>query len=79
MVAIESQSLNDLYLLIGRLEGKVDRVLVEQQSIKEMASNNNTRIQRLEKDRAMVYGAAAVLGVVGSVVIWLITKFTGNP
>ena len=30
---MENQSLNDLYLLIGRLEGKVDRVLVEQKNI----------------------------------------------
>ena len=62
----ESQSLNDLYLLIGRLEGKVDRVLVEQQNIKAMATSNDARIQRLEKDRAMVYGSAAVLAFVGS-------------
>ena len=47
--------------MIGRLEGKVDRVLVEQQNIKDMAANNDSRIRQLEKDRAMVYGSAAVL------------------
>ena len=69
---MESQSLNDLYLLIGRLEGKVDRVLVEQKNIKDMTVNNEARIRQLEKDRAMVYGSAAVLAFVGSALMWFI-------
>jgi hypothetical protein len=69
---MENQSLNDLYLLIGRLEGKVDRVLVEQQNIKDMSVNNEARIRQLEKDRAMVYGSAAVLAFVGSALMWFI-------
>mgnify|MGYP006407540157 FL=1 len=58
--------------MIGRLEGKVDRVLVEQQNIKDMAANNDSRIRQLEKDRAMVYGSAAVLAFVGSALMWFI-------
>jgi len=69
---MENQSLNDLYLLIGRLEGKVDRVLVEQANIKDMSVNNEARIRQLEKDRAMVYGSAAVLAFVGSALMWFI-------
>jgi len=69
---MENQSLNDLYLLIGRLEGKVDRVLVEQENIKDMSVNNEARIRQLEKDRAMVYGSAAVLAFVGSALMWFI-------
>lgn len=69
---MENQSLNDLYLLIGRLEGKVDRVLAEQQNIKDMSVNNEARIRQLEKDRAMVYGSAAVLAFVGSALMWFI-------
>lgn len=69
---MENQSLNDLYLLIGRLEGKVDRVLVEQKNIKDMSVNNEARIRQLEKDRAMVYGSAAVLAFVGSALMWFI-------
>tara|TARA_R110000824_G_scaffold3640_1_gene17207 strand:- start:467 stop:703 length:237 start_codon:yes stop_codon:yes gene_type:complete len=72
MSDMESQSLNDLYLLIGRLEGKVDRVLVEQKNIKDMTVNNEARIRQLEKDRAMVYGSAAVLAFVGSALMWFI-------
>jgi len=69
---MENQSLNDLYLLIGRLEGKVDRVLVEQANIKDMSVNNEARIRQLEKDRAMVYGSAAVLAFVGSALMWFL-------
>ena len=69
---MENQSLNDMYLLIGRLEGKVDRVLVEQKNIKDMSVNNEARIRQLEKDRAMVYGSAAVLAFVGSALMWFI-------
>ena len=69
---MENQSLNDLYLLIGRLEGKVDRVLVEQKNIKDMSVNNEARIRQLEKDRAMVYGSAAVLAFVGSALMWFL-------
>ena len=74
---MENQSLNDLYLMIGRLEGKVDRVLVEQQNIKDMAANNDSRIRQLEKDRAMVYGSAAVLAFVGSALMWFINHLVG--
>ena len=69
---MENQSLNDMYLLIGRLEGKVDRVLVEQKNIKDMSVNNEARIRQLEKDRAMVYGSAAVLAFVGSALMLFI-------
>ena len=33
------------------------------------------RIKKLEKDRHTIYGAAAVLGIIGSVVIWVISNF----
>ena len=36
---------------------------------------HDTRIKKLETDRHMVYGAAAVLGVIGSIVIWVISNF----
>jgi len=37
-----------------------------------MAANNDSRIRQLEKDRAMVYGSAAVLAFVGSALMWFI-------
>lgn len=69
----------DVYLILGRLEGKLDSVMTVTEKQWSSIEYHDTRLVKLERDRAMVYGAAAVLGVVGSVVIWLITKFTGNP
>ena len=69
----------DVYLILGRLEGKLDSVMTVTEKQWSSIEHHDTRLVKLERDRAMVYGAAAVLGVVGSVVIWLITKFTGNP
>ena len=68
----------DVYLILGRLEGKLDSVMTVTEKQWSSIEHHDTRLVKLERDRAMVYGAAAVLGVVGSVVIWIITKFTGN-
>jgi len=68
----------DVYLILGRLEGKLDSVMTVTEKQWSSIEHHDTRLVKLEQDRAMVYGAAAVLGVVGSVVIWIITKFTGN-
>tara|TARA_R100000750_G_C2265939_1_gene65625 strand:+ start:82 stop:321 length:240 start_codon:yes stop_codon:yes gene_type:complete len=68
----------DFYLILGRLEGKLDSVMTITEKQWSSIEHHDTRLVKLERDRAMVYGAAAVLGVVGSVVIWIITKFTGN-
>ena len=68
----------DVYLILGRLEGKLDSVMTVTEKQWSSIEHHDTRLVKLERDRAMVYGAAAVLGVVGSAVIWIITKFTGN-
>tara|TARA_R100000306_G_C4365905_1_gene137629 strand:- start:316 stop:555 length:240 start_codon:yes stop_codon:yes gene_type:complete len=68
----------DVYLILGRLEGKLDSVMTVTEKQWSSIEHHDTRLVKLEQDRAMVYGAAAVLGVVGSAVIWIITKFTGN-
>tara|TARA_R110000787_G_scaffold183973_2_gene295796 strand:+ start:6626 stop:6856 length:231 start_codon:yes stop_codon:yes gene_type:complete len=66
---------NDMYLILGRLEGKLDSVMVITEKQWDTIEKHDTRIKKLEKDRHMVYGAAAVLGVIGSVVIWVISNF----
>jgi len=68
----------DVYLILGRLEGKLDSVMTVTEKQWSSIEHHDTRLVKLEQDRAMVYGAAAVLGVVGSAVIWIITKFIGN-
>ena len=66
---------NDMYLILGRLEGKLDSVMVITEKQWDTIEKHDPRIKKLEKDRHMVYGAAAVLGVIGSVVIWVISNF----
>tara|TARA_R110000787_G_scaffold51454_4_gene121967 strand:+ start:1781 stop:2026 length:246 start_codon:yes stop_codon:yes gene_type:complete len=69
---------NDVYLILGRLEGKLDSVISITEKQWDSIKHHEMRLVKLERDRSMVYGAAAVLGLVGSVVIWIITKFTGG-
>ena len=66
---------NDMYLILGRLEGKLDSLMVIIEKQWDTIEKHDIRIKKLEKDRHMVYGAAAVLGVIGSVVIWVISNF----
>ena len=69
---------NDMYLILGRLEGKLDSLMVVTEKQWDTIEKHDTRIKKLETDRHMVYGAAAVLGIIGSVVIWIISNFVRN-
>ena len=64
----------EIYRVLGRLESKVDSLLIENRRFESILNESSKRINRLEHDRTMVYGAAAVLGVIGSAVIWVISK-----
>ena len=64
---------SDLYLLLGRVEGKVDQILAEQNRFETMLTSNERRITRLEKDRAVMYGAATVLAFIGSGIMWFVS------
>mgnify|MGYP005815699419 FL=1 len=68
----------DFYLILGRLEGKLDSVMTITEKQWSSIEYHDKRLVKLERDRSMVYGAAAVLGVVGSIVIWIISKFIGS-
>ena len=65
----------DMYLILGRLEGKLDSVMVITEKQWDTIEKHDTRIKKLEKDRHTIYGAAAVLGAIGSVIIWAISNF----
>ena len=69
---------NDMYLILGRLEGKLDSLMVVTEKQWDTIEKHDTRIKKLETDRHMGYGAAAVLGIIGSVVIWIISNFVRN-
>tara|TARA_R110002110_G_scaffold289063_2_gene503376 strand:+ start:509 stop:733 length:225 start_codon:yes stop_codon:yes gene_type:complete len=64
----------EIYRVLGRLESKVDSLLIENRRFESILNESSKRINRLEHDRTRAYGAAAVLGVIGSAVIWVISK-----
>lgn len=66
---------SDMFLILGRLEGKLDSVMVITEKQWDTIEKHDMRINKLERDRSLVYGAAAVLGVIGSIVIWIISNF----
>jgi hypothetical protein len=68
----------DMYLILGRLEGKLDSVMTITEKQWNTIEKHDARIKKLEKDRHTIYGAAAVLGVIGSIVIWVISNFVRN-
>lgn len=66
---------NDVYLILGRLEGKLDSVMTITEKQWDSIEKHDKRIKVLEQDKSLVYGAAAALGVLGSLVIWVISHF----
>jgi hypothetical protein len=63
----------DVYLLLGRLDGKMDLLIREQNQIDGLITKNEERIRVLEKDRAVVYGAVTVLAFIGSGLMWIVS------
>tara|TARA_R110000824_G_C14917327_1_gene647328 strand:+ start:437 stop:664 length:228 start_codon:yes stop_codon:yes gene_type:complete len=68
-----SDDKQDMYLLLGRLDGKMDLLIKDQAQIDVMIAKNEERIRTLEKDRAIMYGACTVLAFIGSGVMWFVS------
>jgi tetrahydromethanopterin S-methyltransferase subunit G len=64
----------ELYRVLGKIESKIDSFISDIHRIETNLSNTSIRVDKLEKDRAIIYGAASVLGLIGSAVIWIISK-----
>ena len=69
------QSDQDICLLLGQLDGKIDQIIRDQIRVEKMIVKSEERINRLERDRAIMYGAAAVLAFIGSGLRWVISHF----
>jgi|TARA_R110000824_G_scaffold154334_5_gene326432 hypothetical protein len=69
------QSDQDICLLLGQLDGKIDQIIRDQIRVEKMIVKSEERINRLERDRAIMYGAAAVLAFIGSGLMWVISHF----
>ena len=71
---IEDTEFPQIYRVLGRLESKVDSLLEENHRFEQILKETSNRVSKLEHDRALVFGAASVLGLIGSAVIWVISK-----
>jgi hypothetical protein len=58
---------DELFLAIGRLEGKVDSLLVIQQRTQEELKDHDIRLRSLEHSRGYMLGWAAAIGAVCSI------------
>ena len=58
---------DELFLAIGRLEGKVDSLLVMQQRTQEELKDHDIRLRSLEHSRGYMLGWAAAIGAACSI------------
>lgn len=65
---------DELFLAIGRLEGKVDALLSMQQYQQDQLKDHDSRIRSLEHSRGYVMGWSASIGAFTSAIITFIIK-----
>jgi hypothetical protein len=67
---------DELFLAIGRLEGKIDSILAQQSRQNDELKSHDERIRHLEQSRSHILGyAAAAGGVLGLVANYAIKAF----
>lgn len=64
----------NLFLALGRLEGKVDSLLALQKSQEEQLRTHDERIRTLESSRSFIMGGAAIVGAAASAVVNFLIK-----
>jgi hypothetical protein len=62
----------EILLALGRLEGKVDALMSRQSRHDKELAHQERRIRHLEQSKAWLFGAAACIGAVVSVVVTVI-------
>ena len=69
---MSSERHDELFLAIGRLEGKVDSLLAMQGHQQEELKDHDARLRNLEHARGYVMGVSAAIGAIVSVAgTWL--------
>lgn len=71
---MEQQPDKEILLALGRLEGKVDALMSRQSRHDKELSHQERRIRHLEQSKAWLFGVAACIGGVVSVIV----TFIGN-
>ena len=57
---------HELYLLLGRIDGKLDAALQRQERSEAVLEALDKRVSSMERSRAYLWGAAAVAGAVAA-------------
>jgi hypothetical protein len=66
---------DELFLAIGRLEGKVDSILAQQSRQNDELKAHDNRIRALEHSKSFTMGWAAAIGAAVSIAANYLTKF----
>lgn len=62
----------DLLFSLGRLEGKLDAILKNQQSLENRIIDHDVRLRELESSKSAIYGVAAFVGSVAASAVSLV-------
>lgn len=73
-----ADSTEQLFLALGRLEGKVDSLLNYHAKMEEQLRLHDDRIRNLEHHKHFVLGIAAVVGGIASVIVAFVSKIIGT-
>jgi HAMP domain-containing protein len=70
---------DQLFLALGRLEGKVDSLLALKQKLENQLDAQDSRLRDLEHSRGILIGIAAAAGAAVSAIVSFFVKLTGTP
>jgi hypothetical protein len=65
----------ELYIALGRLEGKVDALLNLQRMHEEQLKNHDDRLRKLEDHKHYTIGIVAVIGAGVSLAVTILSRF----
>lgn len=73
-----NESNEQLFLAIGRLEGKMDSLIALKQKLEEQVLAQDERLRSLEHSRSSFFGVTAAIGAVVSAGVAFLTRYWTN-
>lgn len=66
---------DQLFLALGRLEGKVDSILTFNTKLEEQIQAHDERIRSLEHHKHFILGISAIIAAGASVIVGILSRF----
>ncbi|HUU42162.1 MAG TPA: hypothetical protein VMX57_00195 [Planctomycetota bacterium] len=66
---------DDIYQILGRIEGTVDGIMREQQRLARYTENTSTRLRRVEDNQQRMFGMAGTVSAIVGIVVSLLVAF----